>query len=354
MQALKNAEKEKRKGRSDLLSLVRTTARVIYLKCADVRPVEAFLQSRVAARSFNPGFDQRGFDETSTLIFLEHQKPRERLVVIQGAPDEILAEVVNGGMAPLICRIDLAPGTLLMRLTGKIEMALKRIKAEFNAREIIPDFLLPPSEREETALFFTRRPLNQSLGLDELYPLGLMLPGERNALFPLLRERAQEYLEEALDGQKWTEAEVRIYDVYGHYDVQVNRFLIAFRDLELGIVVEEGWGKDYPLAMMAIPIYKLRLFTPFSKGEIKRLAMGLEFHPDGTRLADIDVFENGVRLNWSDFKGKGSLSTRPELIAHLRRELHGRLSKKALDQILALEEEARRLIPSNALRPTED
>lgn len=337
-----------------MLSLVRTTARVIYLKCTEIRPVEDFLQARVAARSFNPGFDQRGFDETGTLIFLEQKKPRERLVLIQGPPDEIFAELINGGMAPLITRTDLAPGTLLMRLTGKIDRALKKIKDEFGAREIIPDFLLPPSEREETALFFTRRPLSQALGLDDLYPLGLMIPGERTTLFPVLREKAREYLEEALEGQKWTEAEVRIYDVYGHYDVQVNRFLVAFRDLELGIVAEEGWGKDYPLAMMSIPIYKLRLFTPLSKGEIKRLAMGLEFHPDGTRLADIDVFENGTRLNWSDFKGKGTLSTRPEVISHLRRELHSRLSEKALAQVLALEEEARRLIPSNAVSPRED
>lgn len=327
---------------------------MLYLKCADVRPVEAFLQSRVAARSFDPGFDQRGFDEQSTLVFLERERPRERLVLIQAAPDEVFAELINGGMAPLLCRADLAPGTILMRLTGKIERALKKIKEEFKAREIIPDFLLPPSERDETALFFTKRHLNQSLGLDELYPLGLMVPGERNALFPVLRERAREYLEETLEGQKWTEAEVRLYDVYGHYDVQVNRFLVAFRDLELGIVVEESWGKDYPLAMMAIPIYRLRIFTPLPMGEIKRLAIGLEFHPDGVRLADIDVFENGERLNWSDFKGKGELATRPGLISHLRRELHGRLSPKALTQVLALEEEARRLIPANVLLPREE
>ena len=339
------------KGEITLFSLVRTTARVIYLKCVDVRPVEDFLHARVEAHSFDPGLDQRGFDERSTLVFLERERPRERLVLVQETPEEVLAELINGGMASLICRADLAPGTLLMRLTGKIERALKKIKEEFGAREIIPDFLLPLSERNETALFFTKRPLNQSLGLDELYPLGLMIPGERNELFPLLRDRAQIYLEEALEGQKWTEAEVRIYDIYGHYDVQVKRFLVAFRDLGLGIVVEEGWGKDYPLAMMAIPIYRLRIFTPLPMGEIKRLAMGLEFHPDGTRLADIDVFENGERLNWSDFQGRGNLSTRQGLISHLRRELHSRLSEKALEEVLALEDEARRLMPAGVARP---
>ncbi len=94
-----------------------------------------------------------------------------------------------------------------------------------------------------------------------------MLPSERDVLFPLLREGAPRYLEETLDGQQWTEAELRIYDVYAHYDVQVNRFLIAFRDLELGIVIEEGWGKDYPLAMMAIPIQAASFHPLFQRGD---------------------------------------------------------------------------------------
>ncbi len=100
-----------------------------------------------------------------------------------------------------------------------------------------------------------------------------------------------------LENRQWNELEIRIYDSWGRYLDHYERLRAVLESLEAGMILGEGWGKDYAHILMAVKIYRLRLFTFLPAQTIKEILMGLEYGADGSRLVDFDLFSGKEKIS---------------------------------------------------------
>ena len=71
------------------------------------------------------------------------------------------------------------------------------------------------------------------------------------------------------------------------------------------MILGEGWGKDFAHILMAVKIYRLRLFTFLPPSTIKEILIGLEYGADGSRLVDFDLYSGKEKISWGGLGGKG-------------------------------------------------
>lgn len=323
-----------------MFSLVRSGTRLLYLDCEDPGPLERFLLHQSFVNRFKEEGDEDLCDEADTLLSLHEPEGKEKIFISRGTPETILINLINQGLITHVKGARLAPGIILMRLVGRVGRVLARLSEELGGRRIQPSFLLEATETPQTAIYFTSKSLNRPVMREELFPIGLLVPGELAEHLPRIREQSIDLLNLALEGKKWTEAEIRIYDAAGNFSVHYRRFVLAVRALELGVIIQESWGKDYPMAMLSVPVYKVRLVTPFSLNEIKKVAIALEFSLKGPRLADMDVMEGKQKMHWGSFLKSEGLQERYEIIQKFQEELYRRLGPKDKAEMVELEREA--------------
>ena len=118
--------------------------------------------------------------------------------------------------------------------------------------------------------------------------------------------------------------EIRIYDSHGHYRFHLERLKLVLEALEVGIAIGEGWGKDYAHILMPVQVYTLRILTFYDLSVIKKALMGLEYHEEGERFVDFDLYHNKRKINW----------TFTVLDRELDRKGHSRLFRSELMQAL--------------------
>lgn len=323
-----------------MFSLVRSATRLLYLDCQDPAPLERFLLHQSFVKRFEREEDQDLCDDRVSLLSLHGPGGEEKILISRGAPETILVDLINQGLIGQVTSARLAPGIILMRIVGRVGRVLAKLSEEYGGKRIQPNFLLEATETPHTALFFTSKSLNRSVMREELFPVGLLIPGDLSTHLPHIREKSIDLLNLALEGKKWTEAEIRIYDAAGKFALHYRRFILAVRALELGVIIQESWGKDYPMAMLSVPVYKIRLVTPFSLTEIKKVAIALEFSRKGPRLADMDVMEGKEKMHWGSFLKSEGLKERYDIIGKFQKELYRRLGPKDTADLEALEREA--------------
>ncbi|MBP9028095.1 MAG: hypothetical protein KBF46_02515, partial [Aminivibrio sp.] len=152
----------------------------------------------------------------------------------------------------------------------------------------------------------TAKPLNRPLSLADMMDEVLHVEGVSfEKLLNSLRSRALWYFSEGLENRQWNELEIRIYDSWGRYLDHYERLRIVLESLEAGMILGEGWGKDYAHILMAVKIYRLRLFTFLPVPAIKEILMGLEYGADGSRLVDFDLYSGKEKISWGGIGGKG-------------------------------------------------
>lgn len=323
-----------------MFSLVRSAARALYLDCRDPLELGKTLLEGNALTQIEEEDDEDLCCEGDTILCLCGPDGRRTIRICRGGPEYLLSDLINRGLIGEVTKARLAPGVVLLRLLGRVDRVLERLQEDYGGLRISPTFLPEPTETARTAIYVTSRSLNHRIMREDLFPTGLLIPGDISLNLPCIREQSIELLNLALEGKKWTEAEIRIGDAAENFLIHYRRLLLAIRALELGVIIQESWGKDYPMAMRSVPVYKVRMVTPFPLTEIKKVTIALEFSRKGPRLADMDVMEGKEKMHWGPFMKSEGLRERYEIIARFQAELYRRLTPEDAAAMEALEEEA--------------
>jgi len=222
------------------------------------------------------------------------------------AADEILALFLNSGAEARPVSVRIMPRLLFFRVFGEKERVIGQIARDYSAERGRLRSVLRVPKKGSIAVCFTAKPLNRPLSLADMMDEVLHVEGVSfEKLLNSLRSRALWYFSEGLENRQWNELEIRIYDSWGRYLDHYERLRIVLESLEAGMILGEGWGKDYAHILMAVKIYRLRLFTFLPVPAIKEILMGLEYGADGSRLVDFDLYSGKEKISWGGIGGKG-------------------------------------------------
>jgi hypothetical protein len=297
---------------------------------------------RCTEHTLEGAFDSAG-EGQSVVLFRRGTKGKDRIfLMVEAAADEILAFFLNSGDC-LVKTVRIMPRLLFFRVFGEKERVIGQIASDYSGERGRLRSVLRVPKKGSIAVCFTTKPLNRPLSLADMMDDVLHVQGVSfEKLLNSLRSRALWYFSEGLDNRQWNELEIRIYDSWGRYLDHYERLRIVLESLEAGMILGEGWGKDYAHILMAVKIYRLRLFTFLPASVIKEILMGLEYAADGSRLVDFDLFSGKEKIAWGGMGGVSrEKNNRGSMGANLREKLLIQLSQEERDH---LEEWERRII----------
>jgi hypothetical protein len=212
--------------------------------------------------------------------------------VSENMMESFFCDIINGRLVSGVEQAKVLPGSIVMRLLGDIAKGISAIQRDLGgdiieSRPMFRSYIPGTS----TIIYFTQKALNKPVPTEDMYPKALLISSRsKGALLQYLSIRSTEYLGDALGTPDWNDVEIRIYDADGFFDLHRERLWIATQGLQIGMVLAERWGKDQAMAMLSVPVYMVRIFTPMDAREIKRITLGLEYDDHGQRFADFDVF----------------------------------------------------------------
>lgn len=279
----------------------------------------------------------RAGEGQSVIVFRGGGKGIRRYIMAETASDEILALLLNRGGEYLPKTVRLMPRLIFFRVFGEKERVINQIEKDFKAEKKRLKSILGPADKDSIAVCFTTRPLNRPLAVSDILDEVLHVRGYTfEKLLSSLRGRALWYFSEGLEDRRWNELEIRIYDSWGDYSGHCERLRTVLDSLDAGMILGEGWGKDYAHILMAVRIYRLNFYTFLPPAEIKELLMGLEYDGTGERFADFDLYMGKEKISWGRTVPKsGGRHDRAVLGKIFRDKLFSRLHR---DDIALLEE----------------
>ena len=281
--------------------------------------------------------------EGQTILVVSAAGRRERTLWIADVPsEEILAFLITGKRKELVDSATLLPRLLFFRVFGDKERVLQQMTEDYGASRGTLRHILRSPRRESVAVCFTQKALNQPLSMEDLFDEVLYIRHVGyEELLASLQNKALWYFSEGLENRQWNEMEIRITDTWGCFRQQYERLRLALEALEVGMILGEGWGKDFAHILMPIRIYKIRLFTFLSPRDVKEILMGLEYGSDGERLVDFDLYSRREKISWGGTAAREK--NRDILGKRMRTELLQRLDPSVRQKLQQEEEELRGL-----------
>jgi hypothetical protein len=261
--------------------------------------------------------------EGETLIFIDDiDRGRSMTYQTTIAPAAILCDLINMKQYGAIRQINISPPNIVMRLIGDIDAAIDQIAIDFKAREA-PDLSLFQNLDEESVLIkFTSQPINRPVANSSFHRRGLLVDKPYGQLLIFMRAKAQEYLNIALGSPDWNEIEITLFDAMDQFNLHYNRLITVLQGLDIGVIVGEAWVPEYTVALRKSEVYQVRLLTPISAQDVKRIALALEYDDDGRRVVDFDVHFKKKKLSWSSELKQNKGYTRDRIgLLHRRRLL---------------------------------
>lgn len=258
-------------------------------------------------------------------------------LIIMEEPDEILCRILNEGRTNLISRARIAPRIIILRAMGDMEKVVAEICKDYTCTVGKPLDILGSHNERGTVIVITDKPIHKNMSLTDVYEKAVFVKERYYPLFKSLRSHALKYLNTGLGNKDWYEIEIRIFDRYSAYMLHYERLVKVIEDLELGIILGESWGKDYPRAMMSVEVYRVRFFTFYTPEHIKKVLLGLEYLEDGTRIIDYDIYYNRKKVDWTEAI-EGGLKSRHLLGKKYREEVFSKLSEAEKADMLELEQ----------------
>lgn len=261
----------------------------------------------------------------SVIVFRGGESKAERpLLVVDSPADEILALILNCGERGLLERVRLLPRLIFFRVFGEKEKVIEQIASDYSAKRGRLRSVLHEPRRGRITVCFTTNPLNRLLKVEDVMDEVLHFEGESfEKLLDSLRSRALWYFSEGLENREWNEFEIRIFDSWGRYLDHYERLRIVIEGLDGGMILGEGWGKDFAHILMAVKVYRLKFITFLPPSIIKEMLIGLEYGVDGSRLADFDLYQGKEKISWGEIGGKSK--DRASMGISLRKKLYSRL-----------------------------
>lgn len=327
-----------------MLSVTRSGARIMIASPPEGAHVAILRELGRETSGFEEAFDAA--DEAGVVLLLvdDARKPvgmgeAKRTFVMRLPPEDLaMALLSRREELPAEPRfmIRQAPRIVVFRGIGNLEAVLVRMEEELGA---FPGRFREQLDAESSGciLCVTEKPLSEKVSLGDLHPLSLYLPRDYLSARAELKRGALRWLNAGLGDRDWSDLELKVYDRYEEYGLQLERLYLATEALEMGLILGESWSKDSPRFMMSIDVYRIRIMSFFDPVRVKGIMLGLEYLDDGLRIGDYDLFKDGGRkVHWSDASREG-LRDRKALGMSYRRELVSLLPEPVLARIRKLE-----------------
>ena len=327
-----------------MISIVRSGPRVLILR-GEREGLDKALTTvfDVTRHTFESALDCAGEGQTIVALHGQEEDGRREYRVVSSVAEEVLSALVNNA----VCRLDsvrLLPRVIFFRVFGDSAPVFEQMEQDLaaggipgaTARRVRLRYLLRESMKDEIAVCFTYAPLNGPVAIADILDDVLFVDhAPFQELFDFLRSRGLWYFSEGLENRAWNEMEVRIYDSWGFFMEHVERLRVVLGALEIGMILGEGWGRDFAHILMPVRIYRLRLFTFLSPLLVKELLVGLEYGEEGGRLADFDLYSGKDKISWGGLKDrKGG---RENLGKKAREKLFARLRERDVERLSTLE-----------------
>ena len=327
-----------------MFNLIRGGPKILLFESSKIQALsDYFIQEKKAGvYNYDDAFERAG--EDYTIIFITDKitdvvdlRTVSNALIIEEEPDVILCNLLNDKMTHLVDRSRIATRIIILRAVGDLEKVIKEISDDYKCVEGEMIQIFNSHNEKGTLVAFTDKPIHRTVSMKDMYKKALFIEEKYSPLMRSLRPRALKYLNSGLGNKDWYELEIRIFDRYSEYDLHYERLLNIMDWLELGIILGESWGKDYPRPMMAVEVYRVRFFTFYEPIYIKKILLGLELLDDSTRIVDYDLYFNRKKLNWSDAADEG-IRVRHLIGVKYRKEILSKLSEKEIAELYEMEE----------------
>lgn len=328
-----------------MFSLVRGGPKILLFESGNIQGLRDYFikEKNASAYNFNDAFENSGEDHTIIFIIskitdvVDLEKIGNALLIDE-EPDVILCNLLNDKMSHLVERSRIATRLIILRAIGDLENVVRKIKEDYKCIEGNLFEIFKSYNEKGTAVAITDKPIHRSISLrSEVYSKALFIEERYMPLMRGLRSNALKYLNSGLRNKDWYELEIRIFDRYSEYKLHYERLHNIMEWLELGIILGESWGKDYPRPMMSVEVYRVRFFTYYDPIYIKKILLGLELLDDGTRIVDYDLYFNRKKLNWSDAADEG-IKVRHLIGVKYREEILSKLCENEIKELYEMEE----------------
>lgn len=328
-----------------MVSLLRNGPRMLFVGTSKRRECIEFLTEKFQAEILDVDVIFDKSDEFNTILYLFPElKPRVNksdvtdALLIRNDVAKVLCRLIEQNGSQWIDEIRPAPQTVLMRAVGDMEQMLQRIQKDFGGRVGSFNYCIENGGEATTIIGLTDKPLSRTAKFSDMHHNFLSLNLDYAALHRELTMEAFRYLNSGLDKKEWHELEIRIYDMYGAFQLHHERLIEVLDSLELGIVIGETWSKDYPKFLFPVEVYSVRFLTFSKPEEFKRILLGLEHLSDGTRIVDYDLYIKNKKVYWREMMNSKIKSTREVEALKARSEVYSRLDDKTKAVLAELEE----------------
>ena len=329
-----------------MLSLVRSGPESLVLHATDkVAEIKKCLKEWGSRVSLDPEQALSIYGNNRRLVFfisssdLLTEDEEGETFVSENSIEFLLCNLINNRLISGVEEVKMMPGYITMRLMGNIEDGIKSIHEDLGGEIIDRDPMfrnyIPGTS---SVIYFTQKAINRAVPVRDMYEKAILVHDRsKGAIIQYLSIRGIEYLGDALGTPDWNDVEIKIYDANGHFDIHRQRLWMATQGLQIGIVLAERWGRDQAMALMSVPAYMVKIFTPMQVQEIKRIAMGLEYNEMGQRFADFDVFFNDKKVGaYTELETHPGLS-RNEIGMLYRNEILKNMDSDTRNELLKLE-----------------
>ena len=259
-------------------------------------------------------------------------------LVLADEPTVILAGLINSGLSCSITRTKIVSRTIIMRTMGDMEKVFDELQENYKGVEGSLMEFINSNLEQGVIIALTDKSLNRQVTLSDIYMEKCLHVNENYfTLYKELRSNALKYLNSGLKNKIWYEMDIRIYDMYGAFQLHFDRLMNVLTELEMGIVLGSTWTKDYPKMLLAVDVYSVRFFTFYDPKYIKKILLGMEYVDDGTRIVDYDLYMGRKKISWRDLT-KDKKMTRDALGLHFRKETMSNLTQLEAKKIYEMEE----------------
>ncbi len=294
----------------------------------------------------------RTYGTSRRLVFLtarEDDLTKKETYVSENQLEMLLITLISSRISDGLSEIFMLPGYIMMRLMGDMEKGIDAIRRDIGGEIIDRDPIFRPDiPGTSSIIYFTERSLAKAIDADNIHAKALLVhTRSKGALVQYLSLHGMEYMGDSLGTPDWTDAEIKICDSDGFFDLHRERLLTVVRGMQVGMVLEEKWEREQALTKRTIPVYMMKLYSPLRLSDIKKLAMGLEYNAEGSRFVDFDVYSGDRKISAFTELEKNPGETRNQIGMKNRNEIIKNLDMDSISELLRIEQEIANLKHKN-------
>lgn len=282
-------------------------------------------------------------DQYTILMFTEEMKAKlafenndfKYIIAVPMDCEELLIELFKLKSTIDISNIRSTPRAIIMRATGDMNKYMMTVKKDVDGLEITKKNIFEKYS-EGTFIFFTDESIVKPIGMDSFQETVVYSKEKTSLIRKKLNNNRVKYVNKSIDYKEWSELIIKIYDSYECYNLQYKRLTIVLEEMNCGLILGEGWGRDAALSFHSVGVYQLRLFTYLEPKTIKKIVLGLEYNQNGDRIVDYDLFVKRKKIYWTTLR-KEKNQERDALGIYLRNELFKKLSEASKVKLYTLE-----------------